>query len=406
MFASFPYLSFVIAVSLLGDEKSTGTPPASVENRVKESDLTVVKLTPEAEKRLGIELANAQREVVENSVLRPGVVEIPIGRSLVLRAPIAGRVSRVTSKRVGIASGEVLLRLEPGSANGDGSFVPADRIQLAKARADLAAGKAAAQGDLEGAKARAEAASLAASRAELLAQQGPGSQKALEEARGELAVAAAAAQAAELRIDVYSGALAALESSQATAIEIRVPFGAAIQSLGVADEQIVESGALLAEVAADDSLWVRVPIADSEFQALDTAKPVALESLNGIVLDGVALAPIAAPPRAHASNATIDRVLVASDPKGKLIPGQRVAVRLVLTSQEALTIPRAAVVYDIHGGTWVYEAVATNQFARRRIEVRSIAGEKAIVARGLKDGARIVTAGVAELFGTEFGAGK
>lgn len=406
MFASLPCLPIVLLAAFLGDEKSTGTPPASVENRVKESDLSIVKLTPEAEKRLGIELASAQRETVEKSVLRPGVVEVPIGRSIALRAPIAGRVSSVSPERFEFGKGDVLLRLEPGSATGDGSFVPADRIQIAKARADLAVGKATAQGDLEGAKARAEAAALAAKRAEVLAQQGPGSQKVLEEARGELAIASAAAHAAELRIDVYSRTLAALDSSQSTAIEIRVPFAATLQSLGVADGQIVESGALFAEVAARDSMWIRVPIADSEFQVLASARAVGLEMLNGHGIEGIVLASVAAPPRAHASNATIDRIFAAEDDKGTLVPGQRLAVRLALASQEALTIPRAAIVYDIHGGAWAYEAVASQQFARRRIEIQAIAGERAVIGRGLKDGARIVIAGAAELFGTEFGAGK
>lgn len=406
MFASLPCFPFVVALCLLGDEKSTGTPPASVENRVKESDLTVVKLTPEAEKRLGIALASAQLETVEESVLRPGVVEVPIGRSITLRAPIAGRVTSVLTNDFDLAQGEVLLGIEPGRASADGSFVPADRIQLAKARADLAAGKATAEGDLESARARAEAATLAAKRAELLAQQGPGSQKALEEARGELAIANAAAHAAQLRIEVYSRTLAAFDSSQSTAIELTVPFAATLQSLAVASGQIVESGAMLAEIAAHDVVWIRVPLADSEVAKLSVAKPVGLESPSGIVLEGITLDPVAAPPRARASSVTIDRVVSAKNEKNVLIPGQRIAVRLAFDSRQALTIPRSAIVYDIHGGAWAYESVATNQFARRRVEVQSIKGDKAILARGLKDGSRVVTAGAAELFGTEFGAGK
>ena len=48
------------------------TPAAKVDNRVKESDLTRVTLTPEAEKRLGIELA----EAVEKSLRRRRTVDV------------------------------------------------------------------------------------------------------------------------------------------------------------------------------------------------------------------------------------------------------------------------------------------------------------------------------------------
>jgi hypothetical protein len=62
--------------------------------------------------------------------------------------------------------------------------------------------------------------------------------------------------------------------------------------------------------------------------------------------------------------------------------------------------------YDIHGGTWVYEQTAPQTFVRRRVEVQFIDQERAILAQGPSAGAKIVTQGAAELFGTEFGIGK
>jgi len=68
-------------------------------------------------------------------------------------------------------------------------------------------------------------------------------------------------------------------------------------------------------------------------------------------------------------------------------------------------VPEAAVLYDIHGATWVYEDLGGNRYARRRIQIARHAGDRAVVSRGIGEGARVVTEGAAELFGTEFGAG-
>ena len=81
-------------------------------------------------------------------------------------------------------------------------------------------------------------------------------------------------------------------------------------------------------------------------------------------------------------------------------------VELPLTSTEqGLVVPDTAVLYDIHGATWVYEDLGGNAYTRRRIEVARHAGDRAVVRRGLTEGTKVVTAGTAELFGTEFGAG-
>ena len=75
------------------------------------------------------------------------------------------------------------------------------------------------------------------------------------------------------------------------------------------------------------------------------------------------------------------------------------------TSGQGLVVPAAAVLYDIHGDTWVYEDLGGNAYARRRIQVARHAGDLAVITRGIAEGTKVVTDGAAELFGTEFGAG-
>ena len=72
---------------------------------------------------------------------------------------------------------------------------------------------------------------------------------------------------------------------------------------------------------------------------------------------------------------------------------------------QGLVVPETSVLYDIHGDAWVYEDLGENAYARRRVQIARHAGDRAVIARGLAVGARVVTVGAAELFGTEFGAG-
>jgi len=75
-------------------------------------------------------------------------------------------------------------------------------------------------------------------------------------------------------------------------------------------------------------------------------------------------------------------------------------------TEESLVVPWSAILHDTTGGAWVYENIAPQQYARRRVEVRRVVNSRAVLARGPAVGTKVVTAGAAELFGTEFGTGK
>ena len=74
-------------------------------------------------------------------------------------------------------------------------------------------------------------------------------------------------------------------------------------------------------------------------------------------------------------------------------------------SRKALTAPWSAILYDVNGGEWVYERIATRVYARRRVEVTAVVNGLAVLARGPREGTPVVAIGAPELFGTEFGAG-
>ena len=87
-----------------------------------------------------------------------------------------------------------------------------------------------------------------------------------------------------------------------------------------------------------------------------------------------------------------------------LHPGQRLGVTIPLAdANESLTVPWSAVVFDVHGGTWVYAQTAPRTYARRRVVVRYTAGADAVLASGPAAGTRVVAHGGQELFGAETG---
>ena len=91
----------------------------------------------------------------------------------------------------------------------------------------------------------------------------------------------------------------------------------------------------------------------------------------------------------------------------KYSPGQRVGVNVAMKGEDvSLTVTWSAVVHDIYGGTWVYEQTGERTFVRRRVVIRLVQGTTAVLANGPAVGTRVVTAGAAELFGTETGFSK
>ncbi len=79
------------------------------------------------------------------------------------------------------------------------------------------------------------------------------------------------------------------------------------------------------------------------------------------------------------------------------------SLRSESTDGPELTVSRTALLYDVHGGTWVYEQLGTGVFARHRVEVERVAGDLAVLSRGPEPGTVVVVDGAAELYGTEFG---
>jgi hypothetical protein len=66
-------------------------------------------------------------------------------------------------------------------------------------------------------------------------------------------------------------------------------------------------------------------------------------------------------------------------------------------------VPYAAVLYGLHGETWLYASPAPLVFVRQPITIGDLEGDVGLLLDGPPVSTEIVTAGAAELFGVESG---
>jgi len=247
---------------------------------------------------------------------------------------------------------------------------------------------------------------MLAKRAERARQQmrdGSGSQRAAEEALADLAVGDAGLKAARDRL-----ALASRAVNASGAIPLVAPLAALLRTLHAIPGQTVSAGAPLFDLLALKTVWLKVPLYAGDIDTIDRRARAEVVPLGvDSSVRGIPATPIAAPATADAGAARIDLLYRITNRDRIFTPGQRVSVRMPLcTTAESLVVPRAAVLYDSFGGTWVYEARDGGTFVRQRVVLADMIGDMAVLRQGPPAGTRVVTIGAAELFGTEFGARK
>lgn len=213
---------------------------------------------------------------------------------------------------------------------------------------------------------------------------------------------------AELDIAQKNAARAeALVREEAGSVRLRDEALAAVAvaraNLRVAQTQRAQYGPPITAMNRAGQLWVRVPVPAGDVSRIVRSAPAQVATL-GEESARRSARPVDGPPSANAAAATVDLYYALGNAGSSYRVGQRVAVELPAQGQTSgLSIPASSVLRDIYGGEWVYVSTGERSFERRRIEIASIQGGRALLARGLQPGMKVVTAGAAELFGTEFG---
>ena len=99
----------------------------------------------------------------------------------------------------------------------------------------------------------------------------------------------------------------------------------------------------------------------------------------------------------------IPRVILSEEAARKIGLQTTAVTATTVAGKEQLSIPYSALYYDQAGETWTYVATEPLVFERQSITVVSIEGSVAILSAGPAVNTKVVTAGSAQLFGTEIG---
>lgn len=372
--------------------------PAAVNKPFKEDQAAAITLTPEAEARLGVKTGHVERKPVKRVRLYGGEVIVQPGRAVIVSAPLAGTLKPVPGvtpvSGQPVKKGQVAFQLLP--------------LLDPVGRANLTASRVEADGQVMSAAEQLKAAQISLDRAKKVLAGGAGRQRDVDDAQALVDVAKKMMEAATARRELLSKVVGDAEKGTTAPIPVDIPETGIIRTVSALPGQTVPAGAALFEVVDLKQVWVRVPVYVGDAADIDTSGPAAIGGLTARPGDPTRPAkPVAAPPAANPAPGTVDLIYDLDNRETGYRPGERVGATLPLKDPaESLTIPWLAVVYDIHGGAWVYERTGERAYTRRRVVVRYVTGDTAVLDTGPAPGAAVVTAGAAELFGTDAGFSK
>ena len=414
-------LVIILAMSVSGCTKSDKSKsakaekPATVESYPSEQDIYRIVLTPETEKRLQISTVAAEMRAVPRVRLLGGDLMIPDGRRIAVTAPLTGALLPAGDAVLVVAGQKVsanqsIFRLTPILPPERDVPNAAERVQMANAYVTLVSAQIQADGDVQQASAQVDAARIALTRSRLLLSDQAGSQRQVDESEAALNIATQALKAAserkaildKLTLETKAGNV----TGEAATISIESPNDGIIQTVSARIGQVVNAGAPLFEIVDTSKMWIRVPVYAGLVDEIEATSNASVSGLSTSA-ESVTATPIVAPPTANALSATVDLYYEIENADARFRPGERVSVQVPLDGEaESLVLPRAAVLLDINGTVWVYVKSGDHEFRRQRVAVTFTTDELAVLSLGPEVGTHVVVDGAAELFGTEFGAGK
>jgi cobalt-zinc-cadmium efflux system membrane fusion protein len=419
-FAGPRAVTMLLAASLLlngcGKPAATSTgavPPAKVTKIAQEEELNTVELSPEAEKRLGVTLGTVETGPVGRLRGFGAEIVLPPGATMIVSSPVAGKLeapSAAAVPKVGmlVQKGQAVFQLIPMLSPERAVLTPAERVRFAEAKNAVATARIDAAGQVTQFDVQVDAAKINLDRAERLFKEQVGTARAVDDAKAQLNMAQKSLDAAQSRQRLLDKLQLDEEAGVQRPLEIESPHDGMLRSVSAAVGEVVTLGAPLFEVLDFDPVWVKVPVYVGEVERIASAEPARISRLGEPVGASTRTAlTVSAPPTALALASAVDLYYELPNPKGEFRPGERVVAQLKLAGEETgISIPWSAVIHDINGGTWVYVRAAEHRFARRRVQVRYVLGDRAVLAEGLPQGTSVVAAGAVELFGTEFGFAK
>lgn len=364
-----------------GKDKPDKISPSQTRNTKPESALTTITLTQDGARRTGVETGVLEKKPAVKKRMFAGVVAPAPAASAVVAAPFDGIVTPLKRDLpipgAALKRGQAVLGLR-GMATQMAGISPDQAIAVRKV-------------ELQNARNRLKRT------LELVEAEGASVEEA-EFARADVAQATAAYES--LLAQVTMGTDAA--SGSAVVSPVDGVLGDYVAGIG----QMVRAGDPLFRVTTLSDVLVRVPVFPSDLGRIGQGARAQIARMGASKAIAEA-ARIAGPPTATQLASSIDLYFMVRAPGVLLRPGERLSVMIPMEDETPkLLAPLSSIFTDIHGGTWVYEVIGDNTFTRRRVWIDYVLDRFAVLARGPAAGTQVVTVGVAELAGVEFGVGK
>lgn len=105
----------------------------------------------------------------------------------------------------------------------------------------------------------------------------------------------------------------------------------------------------------------------------------------------------------HITGTSLNNVILTAEAAKRLDIQTTLIHDAQLQGKTRKVIPYSAVIYDLHGETWVYTNPSPLTYIRGSVTVDHIEGDQAVLSEGPPSGTTIVAVGSPELYGTEFG---
>lgn len=379
------------------------TPPAAVMQISDELELAHVRLTEKAEKRLGVAVFEVKRQTVSNRRAYPGVVVVPPQKQTTLFAPVAGTVEYTGPEPLAVGTavtrGQSLFSLLPLQTAGDFALGPAQIDQLNANRIAVEQSAAAIATRIAVAEAELQAAEIELRRSTELFEQKVGSRKRVDDAVARRNIARETVEAAKREKQTIRRVDHAPKPWSPTPLSQVAPMSGTILRVMVSSGQSVSAGQPLLDLVDLGRLWIRVRVPQSE-----ASEVLAQEAEVSVSGQNFQAKPVKGPPTADQTTSTFDLYYELENSRDSLGPDQRVTATLALKGAgQHLVVPAASILYDIHGGAWVYVRTEPQTYRRVRVVVESLRDGLAVLSEGPEPGVQVVADGAAEIFGVEFG---
>lgn len=177
----------------------------------------------------------------------------------------------------------------------------------------------------------------------------------------------------------------------------------AIETVPVREEQVVRKRTYGGQVVeTGGSALVRVALHEGDLAKVDRDQPAVIRPME----EGAAgwMGQVVEAPDPGDQGRALYCAIVTEETAFK--PDQRVFVEVAMGSAEMKKIvPFDAVLYDLHGKTWVFTSPEPLVYVRAPITIDYVEGDLAVLSEGPPAGTEVVTAGASEVYGAETGIG-